>query len=256
LYRADIKEAVRIFRPVLQGLKVRSETEHPVIYFAGFDELRHLDMDRCSVQVQVADIDTLGLFFFKYTKTGLLRAFIILSRKLYDNPQKAMRELRKIAGVHEFVHFIAFVYAATVTETEYLRSKLFERLQHTVDRLPGNALLTLYNALASEIETNDAVGELTDAHFRLGCEGPTPDYELLFLRFMFSRELFKACFDTEKQIQFKDFYAISEYEKAEQLLNEALREVTEAKDIPVKLAQKQLREWVHVYLRGSAAAMH
>ena len=81
LYRSDIKEAVRIFRPVLQGLKIRSEADHPVIYFAKFDDLNHLNLDECSVQVLVADIDASGMFAIKYTSQGLLRAYIILSRK-------------------------------------------------------------------------------------------------------------------------------------------------------------------------------
>lgn len=249
LYRSDIKEAVRIFRPVLQGLKIRSETEHPVIFFAGFDELHHLNLDECSVEVLIRDIDTLGIFAIKYTDQGLLRAYIILSHKLYNNPKKDIKELRKIAGVHEFVHFIAVVYVATVTGTSSLRSKLLDRLQRTVKKLPGPDLLTLYNALTSKVKTDDIPGELTDAHFRLGYEGPTPDYELLFLHFMFSRELFEFYFDAKQQAKFKGLIEVSDTKKAVQLLVTTLSQVVKEKDVPFTLAINQLREWVHVYIR-------
>jgi hypothetical protein len=249
LYRSNIREAVRIFRPVLQGLKIRSRTDHPIIFFADFDDLAHLNLDECSVRVLIADIDTLGIFAIKYTSKKLLRAYIILSRKLYDNPKRTIRELRKIAGVHEFVHFLAVVYVATVTGTASLRSKLLERLQHTIKRLPGADLLTLYNALTSKVKTDDIPGELTDTHFRLNDEGPTPDYELLFLHFMFSRELFEDYFDAEKQTRFKDFTAAGDNENAIQLLTGTLYSVAHDKDVPPKLALNQLLEWVHVYTR-------
>jgi hypothetical protein len=232
LYRSKIKEAVRIFRPVLQGLKVRSEADHPVVFFAGFDVLKHLNLDECSVQVLIADIDTSGMFAIKYTSERLLRAYIILSSKLYGN--KAMKELRKIVGVHEFVHFIAVVYVATVTGTTSLREVLLERLQHTVKKLPGADLLTLYNALTSKVNVDNVPGELTDTHFRLGYEGPTPDYELLFLHFMFSRELFEVYFDAVKQTQFQNFTAAGDEKNALRLLTEALYSAAKAKDVPVR----------------------
>jgi hypothetical protein len=235
---------------VLQGLKIRSETDHPVIFFAGIDELHHLNFDECSVRVIIADISIEGMFTIKYTSDGLMRAYIILSCNLYNNPEKAVKELRKIAGVHEFVHFIAVVYVATVTGTASLRSKLLERLRHTVKKLPEANLLTLYNVLTSKVKPNDIPCELTDAHFRLGYEGPTPDYELLFLHFMFSRELFEVYFDVSKQTQFKDFIVAGERDEAIQLLLAELDKATQEKDVPFRLALNQLLEWLHVYIRG------
>jgi hypothetical protein len=232
---------------VLQGLKIRNQDDHPVVFFAQFDELNHLALDECSVQVLVAAIDTLGMFVIKYTKEGLLRAYIILSYKLYNNPN--MKELRKIAGVHEFVHFIAIVYVATVTGTPALRSRLLERLQRTVKKLPGANLLTLYTALTSKVETKNIPVELTDSHFRLGDEGSTPDYELLFLHFMFSRELFESYFNKEKQDQFKTLTTEGNNDDAIQLLVTALNEAAKDKDVPVTMALIQLMDWVHVYTR-------
>jgi hypothetical protein len=255
LYRSSIKEAVRIFRPVLRGLKIRSEAGHPIVYFAQFKELSNLNLDECSVQVLVADIGPSGMFASKYTEKKLLRAYIILSRKLYNNQKRAMKELRKIAGVHEFVHFIAVVYVATAVSTADFRSRLLERLQHTVKKLPGANLLELYAELASKVKTEKLPDELTDSHFRLGYEGPTPDYELLFLHFMFSRELFEDYFNIEKQTEFKRFLADGDKGAAIQLLVTALGEATKDKDVPFQLAFNQLLDWVHVYVRDQSVSM-
>jgi hypothetical protein len=254
LYRSDVEEAVRIFRPVLQGLKIRNENGHPIVYFAQFDGLRHLHLDECSVKVQVENIDTFGVFVIKYTQTGLLRAYIILSRKLYNNSTKTMKEVRKIAGVHEFVHFIAVVYVATVIETEPLRSKLLERLQHTVKKLPGPDLLVLYNALTGEAQTKLPPVELTDSHFRLGYEGPTPDYNLLFLHFMFSKKLFEEYFNTEKQTRFRQLIDDDDNIAASLLLVEVLEEAARDKSVPLKTAISQVLGWTHIYIRDTATS--
>jgi len=76
-YRINPKEAVRLFRPVLQELKIREETDHLPVFLASFDELAFLSLDECSIQFAVADINADGIFFAKYTRQGLLRAYII-----------------------------------------------------------------------------------------------------------------------------------------------------------------------------------
>jgi hypothetical protein len=234
---------------VLRGLKIRSETDHPIVFFAEFDELNPLNLDECSVQVLVADIDTAGMFFIKYTREGLLRAHIVLSCKLYNNPKTVIKEQRKIAGVHEFVHFLAVVYVATATGSASLRSRLLSRLQRTVEKLPEENLLALYTALTNKITAEKTSAELTDTHFRLDYEGPTPDYKLLFLHLMFSRELFETYFNTEKQIQFKNLVAKNDNGRAIRLLDTALNEAAQDKDIPVTMALNQLLDWVYVYTR-------
>jgi hypothetical protein len=253
-YRNEIKEAVRIFRPVLKSLKIRNDTEHPIVRFVEFDHLRHLNLDECSVQVIVADTKASGMFIAKYTEQGLFQAYIILSRKLYDNQDKETREMRKIAGVHEFVHFIAAVYVATVTGTIELRAKLLNRLQDNVRNLPESNLMLLYNALKSNIEQENIPPELTDEHFRIGDEGQTPDYNLLFLHFMFTRELFEEYFDKDSQSRFKELLKAGDNGEATSLLIDTLNRAASDKDVPLKMATNQLMQWVHVYTRPNSAA--
>jgi hypothetical protein len=247
LYRTDVKEAVRIFRPVLQGLKVRSNTEHPIVFFAAFDQLINLSLDECSIQVVVAEMTTQGIFFFKHTKQGSLRAFIVLNKMLYDNPKKEMKELLKTAAVHEFVHFLAVVYVATAIPPGELRTKLLHKLQAVIQKLPGQELLDLYYGIKNQFST-EAINGHADAHYRLDHEGQTPDYSLLFLHLMFSRELFEEYFNKTEQQQFKTIIK-QDKNQAIQLLIRSLNMAADDKDIPVPLALGQLMEWVHVYMR-------
>ena len=231
----------------MQSLKIRSATDHQVVFFAAFDQLVHLSLDFCTVQVVTAEMDIQGMFLIKLTEQGSLRAFIVLNKMLYDNPKKQMKELLKTAGVHEFVHFLAMVYTVTVTDTIELREKLMQKLQKIVNKLPGIELLTLYNGLMDKMPIEEK--PYTDAHYRIGYEGSTPDYHVLFLHFMFSRELFEAYFDKTKQLQFKELMKNQKNDKAIQLIIKSLNEAAEDKDVPITLALNQLMEWTHVYMR-------
>jgi hypothetical protein len=249
LYRDEVREAVRIFRPILQALKVRERNGHQPVYLAMFDELEGMNIDACSIQFAVGNIDALGIFLIKYTNQGLLRAYIILNQSLYNDQDKSIREIRKIAGVHEFIHFLATIYVASIVGSSSLRSVLLGRLQKNVDRLLGPNLIDLYFALSGTLDSKYTPPELTDKHFRLGCEGNTPDYEMLFYHFLFSRELFEFYFDTNLQLQFKELIAEGKQSEAIELIINALRTAADDKDVPFNTARNQLADWVHVYTR-------
>lgn len=250
-YRDDPKIAVSIFRPVLRSLKIRSRTDHLPIFLAKYDQLAFLNLDQCSIQVALGDIDAQGIFLMKYTKQGLLRAYIILNKNLYNSNSKGMREIRKIAGVHEFVHFIAVIFVATITKTASLRSILLHRLNRSVDKLWGPNLLELYYGLSGKnSKSGNTQSERTDAHFRIGNEGSTQDYDVLFLHLMFSRELFETYFDETIQSQFRTLYSVeADRDNAIQLLLDTLTAAANDKDVPFTTARDQLLEWVHVYMR-------
>ena len=259
LYREDAKEAVRLFRPVLQALKIRNEDGHKPVFLAAFDHLAFLNIDECSIQFAVGRIDSAGIFIIKQTGQGLLRAYIIMNQNLYinstqDEQNKKLKEIRKIAGVHEFIHFLSIVYVATIIKRADLRFALLQRLKRTVEKLWGPNLLELYYALSGRSRTEYDPPELTDSHFRLGYEGITPDYEVLFLHFMFSRELFETYFDTDKQSQFRTLCATGKTENAIQLLLNTLNTAATDKDVPINTAKNQLFQWAHVYMRPIATA--
>jgi hypothetical protein len=243
---------VKAFRPVLKALKIREPGQYQrPVYIAEFDHLHLLDLDSCSIEILPADLDECsGVFASAYTKTGLLRNYIILDKSLFDKSNKDIREQLKITGIHEFCHFIAIIYAATVGMTiEKLKADILERLHARIDKLPKETLIKIYDILSSSKDEKDSLlEELTDRHFRLGIEGNTPDYNILFYHLMFSKDLFEIDFTKEKQSEFKDLINNKkDIEGAVTLLLESLTRASQEKDVPFKMAYKQLKSWIHNY---------
>jgi len=246
-YRIDPRETVRLFRPVLKELKIRQKTDHLPVFLASHDQLAFLNLDECSIQFGVGDINADGLFFAKYTKGRLLRIFIILNKRLYDGEDKSMKELLKIAGVHEFVHSLALIFVAAISKREDMPSTLIQRLNKKIMDMWDQNLLDLYNALSGKPEYKQK--DYTDSHFRLGYEGQTCDYEVLFLYFLFSRDLFEEYFDEAKQNEFNVLYTTGRKDDATRLMLDTLTTAADDKDVPYNTAKNQLFEWANVYFK-------
>jgi hypothetical protein len=148
-YRAEVIAAVRTFRPVLAALKVREPNQHRPVFIAEFDHLHLLELDFCSIEILIADLDECtGMFVSSYTKSGLLRNYIIFNQSLFDKAKLETREQLKITGVHEFCHFIAILYAATAVTIDLLKQNILHRLNARIDRLPKDILIKIYNLLS------------------------------------------------------------------------------------------------------------
>jgi hypothetical protein len=247
-YRTEVRSAIKAFRPVLMALKMRAPEQYRPVYIAEFDHLHLLDLDSCSLEILVADLDDCsGIFVSSYTKTRLLRNYIILNSSLFNREKQEIRVQLKITGVHEFCHFIAIVYAATAVEIEELKKCILKRLNAKIDKLPKETLIKVYSILSDKRNKIDCFpDELTDKHFRLDIEGNTPDYNILFYHFMFSKELFEIYFTKEHKHRFKDLLKTN-VEQAATLLIERLTMVSQKKDVPYELAFNQLLKWVHKY---------
>jgi hypothetical protein len=251
-YRAEVIAAVKTFRPVLMALKIREPNQHRPVFIAEFPHLHLLDLDSCSVQILIADLDECtGMFISAYTKTGLFRNYIVLNKTLFDASKRETWEQLKITGVHEFCHFIAIVYAATAFTVDQLKERILLRLNARIDRLPKETLIKIYNLLSTKAPQEDQYfEELTDKHFRLDVEGETPDYNILFYHFMFSKDLLETDFTELKQIEFKRLIETGDKlneEKAINLLAESIKKVALNKCVPPRLAFNQVLEWVHTY---------
>ena len=251
-YRAEVIVAVRTFRPVLAALKIRDPKQHRPVFIAEFDHLHLLELDFCSIEILLADLDECtGMFVSAYTKSGLLRNYIILNKSLFDDSKQETKEQLKITGAHEFCHVIAILYAATAVTIELLKEKILHRLNARIDRLPKETLIKIYNLLSNKAPQEDQFfEELTDKHFRLDIEGATPDYNIIFYHFMFSKDLFETEFTVEKQTEFKQLIETKDKQnedKAINLLVEAIIKVAREKCVPYRLAFNQVLEWVHTY---------
>ena len=156
-YRNEVEAAVKIFRPVLVALKIREPSQHrPPVFIADFDHLHLLDLDFCSIEVRIADLgECTGMFISAYTKSKLLRNYIILNKSLFDTPEQETKEQLKITGVHEFCHFLAILYAVTSFSVDALKERILLRLNKRIDQLPKENLIKIYNLLSNKVFQED-----------------------------------------------------------------------------------------------------
>lgn len=250
-YRTDVVTAVSFFRPVLAKLNLRDREKQEPVYLAEFDHLDILQLNNVVVTVLIADLKKSGgLFFCRRTNTNTLTyCYIVINASLYKetNLQKV-----KVAGVHEFCHFMAIIYTLTATTIEHQRDILLKRLSKKVDDLGLDSLNRFYEALGNTCRAESDVPEYDDEHFRLGCEGKTVDYDVLFKYLLFSKELFEEFFTKEKQTDFRIFMEKTDDDstkKALELYITAKDAAAKAKDIPERLAFHQSLIWVKDYLK-------
>jgi hypothetical protein len=112
-------------------------------------------------------------------------------------------------------------------------------------------VLNIFFTLSGQNNSEFTPPELTHSHFKLGLEGQTPDYGVLFLHLMFSRELFEEYFDQARQIQFRNLFTTGRRDDAIRLLFNTLAAAADDKDVPINTAKNQLFEWAHVYMKAA-----
>lgn len=248
-YRNDVSMAVNFFRPVLSKLNIRNKDKQEDVFLAEFDHLDFLNLERCIVVVLVAKLDKAGgLFFCRKTK-NITACYIILNSNLYS---ETSLEKLKIAGVHEFCHFMAIIYSLTATTIEKQRDFLVKRLSKKIDEFDIVALNTFYQALTQDDVKTDYIAEFSDSHFRLYCEGDTVNYDILFNNFLFSKELFEEYFKREKQETFKMLLEKADdcsIKKGMSLYIQAIEYAAKAKSVPINFAKKQAFAWAKNYLK-------
>ena len=245
-YRTDVSTAVRFFRPLLAALNIRNKSEQDIVYLAEFDHLDFLDLDNCVVTVLTANLEQAGGLFFCRKENGYIHCYIVVQDSLY----RGNMEIVKVVGVHEFCHFMAILYSLTATSIERQREILSEKKKKKVDDLSMDSLNRFFKALASDDLLRD-IPELEDEHYRLQCEGPTINYEILFRHFMFSKELFEKYFTDFDREKFKSLVNSDNDEEtahALELFQSKVKQASEEKAVPYKLAFKQALSWVKDYI--------
>ena len=108
-----------------------------------------------------------------------------------------------------------------------------------------------YGYLLSTEKDNNELQDFEDSHFRLGFEGETVDYDVLFKHFLFSKELFEKYFDKKKQQQFTSLIK-SQNEKqileAFQLYVDTVVIAANDKSVRKDFAKKQAFTWASDYV--------
>lgn len=193
--------------------------------------------------------NTSGLFFARQ-KGNLTDCYIVINHNLYNDDSSL--EKAKLVSVHEFCHFIALIYSLTATTIKRQQVALCKRLSKKIDELNTDTINRFYIELSKSEENAIRTAEFDDDHFRLGLEGKTVDYDILFKHFLLSKELFEEYFTVEKQKEFHVLINSPEEElrhKALLLFINEVDKVSKEKSILREFAFKQALSWVKKYLK-------
>ncbi|MDR1468808.1 MAG: hypothetical protein LBT00_05895 [Spirochaetaceae bacterium] len=255
-YRSSVERAVEVFRPVLRALHIREQEKHTTIRLAQFSQLELLDLDGWSISVRAIDLseeNCYGMFSVQIEPGNdkRVKCFIFIKKSLFDSlSDKEAGERIKIIGVHEFCHFLALLYAMTALSIDRARDILLARLKKKTDSLNKKDLEEFERVFVEKNfnEYYDLLG-FNDAHYRLDCEGDSPNYQELFLYFLFSRELLETDFTKEKQKKFRDLVKSGRMKEAASLLSVSITKMVSEKWVKHEIAVHQVQKWLSVYVR-------
>jgi hypothetical protein len=266
-FRVSEDRAVKAFRPILRKLHLRERvTEQQPVFLAGFPALDLLDLDYWSIRVVPTPLvqhGAYGMFALRFLPNDNKRveAFLFIEKSLYDrldkdgdDKQLALLWIKHI-GVHEFVHFLACIYAVTTVSFDAARKQMLKRFEERVrDRLDEKTMKELIKCLKSDdpsLYLNNT--SFNDAHFCIKGITSVPenrlDYAKLFLKLLFSRELFEDCFLTgEKKHEIMSIRSKAERENQIRL---GAVDVAKEKSVLETTALHNLKDWINEYLIGN-----
>jgi len=273
-FRTDLDRAVKAFRPILRALHLRQKGQKPEVFLAKFATLDLLDLNNWSIQVVPMDLITHGLagaFALKEkNNNGKVHyiSYIFIEQSLYskldncsaDDRERIMQEIKHI-GIHEFVHFIAWIYTITVDNTDEARTVWMKRFE---ERLVTKTSDKFIKELLNALNTNELINyfsnpDFKDSHYRVRPDSSIPrdndlDYSKLFLRFLFSRELFEEQYQIANIKTLLSDSSLTKDEKKHRL-REAAYEIAKEKSIQALTADHRLAEWIEEYFKPEFISM-
>jgi len=267
-FRRDEDRAVKAFRPVLRSLHLREPSEQKRIRLVKFRALSLLDLDDwsiCVVQTPLAKYGMKGAFVLRHispdpndqSKSCGYMGYIFIERELYEQLEVStdadLKQQRlidiKLIGVHEFVHFLACIYAITSVSLEEARKRMYKRVQERLqDRVDEKTVREIREALDGG-KPFDMNPRFNDGHYRITA-GNLPenflDYGRLYRVLLFSRELFEEEFLTEEKLEEILSNGATEAEQKREI-GRGAAEVAERKSVQVRHALHRLSRWIAQY---------
>jgi len=266
-FRVNEDRAVKAFRPILRSLCLREKQSlKPQVSLADFPQLDLLDLDSWSIQVMPAPLvneGLLGMFaLVRHPKSNEDRILccLFIESSLYDlleqgavDDQKRARLWIKHIGVHEFVHFIAWVYAITTVTYDDARARLMKEFKKRVrDGVDPKTVSDLLNALKTESPTaywQDT--RFNDSHFRIKRNSQSSEcrleYDKLYLALLFSRELFEEEWFTAEKKQ--EVLSSGTKDEQKNLIRQRAVAVADEKSVLQETALHRLATWIDDYFK-------
>ncbi|MBQ0167233.1 MAG: hypothetical protein KBT02_09020 [Treponema sp.] len=248
-YRDDVETAVKLFRPVLRHLNLREPEHQQTVYLADEEQLDFIDeIGNVCISVLLTELKNISAAFLQKKTENWNVCYIVIDANLY---KESLCDV-KMAGVHEFCHFMALIYALSKTSISRQNEYFERRLSNKLDELTKNSFNNFIIAMSNDLKI-DSIDELTNDHYQLGIDNTSIDYIELLKGFLFSKELFEEYFNDVEQHNFSVMWKSENKDTrtaAALRYKEVIDEAAKNKSVNQKLAERQAYKWAMDYIQA------
>ncbi len=240
--------AISLFRPVLQGLGIRTLQSEKQLLLSQFRELHRYSMERCVVIVKRFKFNKPsynGLFIWRYDEEHNFYAlYILLNDNMYSDEEHTSCVKRKLVAVHEFIHCIASLLTFSRIKTKLLINSRKEKMLKTVHAIESADIDNLLKELRLDLkDKKDTLEIFPDNHFRTYDEDFLPSYSDLYQQMLMSDALIKEYFSKDEITDF--FNCLTEDSKeATKILIKKIQTICTEKSLDYVFVKERLLDYL------------
>jgi len=259
----DLESAIDCFLPVLEHLQIKEDiSDNPeTVCLSHFRNLKNIEIiNKWEIIILKADLkadlknnDRTAKFILSSVdpelKDSMLKCFIVIDKIYYLKNEncKSVNETRVIIAVHEFMHFLSFVFLRLHNSRTVFLKILKERLSEKINYLLKDTL-ELYKFFNEIRLIDDFDSDQTrDKHFRLEKDDPPLNYRELYRNLMLPLQLFDKHFSKEEKEEFSSLWKRQGYREAIELYKSIAIRVAREEWITEKFAIHQAFELLKKY---------
>ncbi|MDR2543126.1 MAG: hypothetical protein LBC80_06735 [Treponema sp.] len=224
---SELGYAIDTFRPVLKYLQIKKGVDG-FACLSYFPNLRKIDsIKEWEIVLLITDLkhnlksndNPIAHLLFKAKKNNknFIRCYIVMDKIYFIKNEnlKVNKETRITIFVHEFMHFLSYIYAR-INNRKFFFEILYKRLSEKIDNLNNKQILELQQFLDKLKPIDDFTNSkyTDDNHFRLGKEDTLLNYSDLYRNFLLSRQLFDEYFNKHDKDKFSSLWQKEEYGEA------------------------------------------
>ena len=256
-FYSDIDTAVACLRPLLKQLRIREDiSDDRRVSLIEIPELGFLNMENWTLSlVREKSLNPMlcGRLVARYRKPHNLFQFIIYLNETLFYKTESSKMKRKVVTIHEFTHFVAYLYSFSANENQSIES-LENRLDNTIEEIFNPDVSTLLDLLSKKEpkKKNDLTTfkHSQHTHFHTGLEKINISYTDLYLNLLFSKGSLEEFFDIKKQKEFYRLWKTNKRSEALDFYHNLVKLAAKEKWIPVEFALNQADEWIIEYIRN------
>jgi len=226
----DLEAAIDCFFPVLKCLQIKEDDDidniSMPVCLSCFPYLKEIEsINKWEIVILRANLhnkDNAAIFTLKLNdpqfKDSKMICYIIIDEIFYikNEKVKVIHEKRMIIAVHEFIHFLSYIYARLHNTPKIFLKILTERLSKKISFLNNTETLELYKIFneISQVDNFTNSKHTNDEHFRLVKDDTPLNYTDIYRNLMLSRQLFDQYFSEQDKEEFNSLWKKGKFNEA------------------------------------------